>query len=103
MSESNSPPWPTSGSRLNEGNNEGSDHSLNDDDLSDGLDLAFDGAAMGRCAPQTVIARIGGTRTVPHISDALSARNYGCAVAKPSGTADQLYEGGPGRRDGSRE
>ena len=41
MSESSSPPWPTSGSRLHE---EEQDNSLNDGDLTDGLDLAFEGA-----------------------------------------------------------
>jgi phage terminase large subunit GpA-like protein len=41
MSESSSPPWQTSGSRLHEEDN---DDSLNDGDLTDGLDLAFDGA-----------------------------------------------------------
>jgi hypothetical protein len=41
MSESSSTPWPTSGSRLHE---EEQDNSLNDHDLTDGLDLAFDGA-----------------------------------------------------------
>ena len=41
MSESSSTPWQTSGSRLNEGDH---DHSLNDGDLTEGLDLAFEGA-----------------------------------------------------------
>ncbi len=41
MSESSSTPWPTSGSRLNDGDH---DHSLSDDDLTTDLDLGFDGA-----------------------------------------------------------
>ena len=41
MSESSSTPWQTSGSRLDEGKH---DHSLNDGDLTEGLDLGFDGA-----------------------------------------------------------
>ena len=41
MSESSSPPWPISGSRLYEGKN---DHSLNDGDLTERLDLGFEGA-----------------------------------------------------------
>lgn len=41
MSESSSLPWQTSGSRLHE---EEHDNSLNDHDLTEGLDLGFDGA-----------------------------------------------------------
>jgi hypothetical protein len=41
MSESSSTPSQTSGSRLDEGDN---DHGLTDDDLTAGLDLGFDGA-----------------------------------------------------------
>lgn len=41
MSESSSTPSQTSGSRLHEGDN---DHSLTDNDLTEGLDLGFDGA-----------------------------------------------------------
>jgi len=41
MSESSSTPSQTSGSRLHEGD---SDHSLTDSDLTEGLDLGFDGA-----------------------------------------------------------
>ena len=41
MSESSSTPWQTSGSRLNEGDH---DHNLNDGDLTEGLDLGFEGA-----------------------------------------------------------
>ena len=41
MSESSSTPWQTSGSRLDEVKH---DHSLNDGDLTEGLDLGFDGA-----------------------------------------------------------
>ena len=41
MSESSSTPSQTSGSRLHEGDN---DHSLTDSDLTEGLDLGFDGA-----------------------------------------------------------
>uniref|UniRef100_UPI0025DF12F7 phage terminase large subunit family protein n=1 Tax=uncultured Sulfitobacter sp. TaxID=191468 RepID=UPI0025DF12F7 len=41
MSESSSMPWQTSGSRLNEGDH---DHNLNDGDLTEGLDLGFEGA-----------------------------------------------------------
>ena len=41
MSESSLPPSQTSGSRLHEGDH---DHSLNDGDLTEGLDLGFDGA-----------------------------------------------------------
>jgi phage terminase large subunit GpA-like protein len=41
MSESNSPPWPTSGSRLND---DGNAYDLTDDNLTADLDLAFDGA-----------------------------------------------------------
>ena len=44
MFESSSPPWQTSGSRLHE---EEHDNSLNDGDLTDDLDLAFDGAEDG--------------------------------------------------------
>jgi len=39
MSESSSTPWPTSGSRLHEGEH--------DNDLTEGLDLGFDGAEPG--------------------------------------------------------
>jgi len=42
MSESSSTPSQTSGSRLHEGDN---DHSLTENDLTEGLDLGFDGAA----------------------------------------------------------
>ena len=41
MSESSSPPWPTSGSRLHEGEH---DYRLNDGDLTEGLELGFEGA-----------------------------------------------------------
>jgi len=44
MSESSSTPWQTSASRLNDGSDRNADQSLNDGELTEGLDLGFDGA-----------------------------------------------------------
>jgi len=44
MSESSSTPWQTSASRLNEGSDGNADQGLNDGELTEGLDLGFDGA-----------------------------------------------------------
>lgn len=54
---------------------------------------------MGRCASPAQFARRSRSGAVSHRPHPLSARHHGCAVAQPSGAADQLHESRAGRRD----
>ena len=56
---------------------------------------------MGRPLPHAELARRRRARALPHEADALHEGDHGRAVARASGAAHRLHEGGSGRRHGS--
>ena len=56
---------------------------------------------MGRPVSDAELARGGRARALPHEAHAVHEGHHGRAVARPSGAAGRVHEGGSGRRDGS--